>query len=190
MTDKDIQIQNRLDQIQSSPGSVMQTFMQVAYAFDGLEELPGNRGYWHDKFARQVHSGLGIPYCMAFVDFVAQMTAQFLGVKDPFPIDTASSQSFFEWGKKNDLVTMSPDFGHIAVWRDGKSWQGHVGILTTDFGDNKFHSIEANTSNPLSQWRDGRYVMVKEHSFKRIGQIAEGRWLRGFINTQKAFEKL
>lgn len=188
------EIKNRLDQIHSeivglprTPDLFMSTFMKVAYAFEGLEEEKGNRGYWHDIFARELNAPLGIPYCQAWVEYVAKLTATFLEVNDPFPSNTASSQNFFEWAKKNNLVSNEPDFGAIVVWRDGKSWRGHVGIVTTH-DDSHFYSIEANTSNPLSQWRDGRYIMMKKHSLKRIGQISEGRWIRGFVDTKKAYE--
>lgn len=194
MKDKDKQIINRLDQIHSevlmeskNPDGFIKTFMNVAYAFEGLEELPGNRGFWHDQFARSINQPLGIPYCMAWIDFVAKTAASFMEVEDPLPANTASSQSFFEWAKRKHLLAMSPDFGHIAIWRDAKSWKGHVGIVTTEFDKKQFYSIEANTSSPLSQWRDGRYVMIKSHPYTRVGQIAKGRWLRGFVDMRAAF---
>lgn len=164
---------------------IRETFIRVAEAFEGLEELPGNRGHWHDQFARSLKSKLGIPYCQAYLEYCMLLTSIYCGIPDPFTSNTAGTRAYYKWAKKEGLARKKPARGFGVVWANGDSGLGHSGIVIG--GEKKYYTMEGNTSNPLDKWREGRWIMRKEHTLSRVGEaITSGRWLLGFVDTDEA----
>ncbi|HOJ04105.1 MAG TPA: hypothetical protein PK916_08880 [Bacteroidota bacterium] len=213
MTEHELKILNALEAMKTSPDTfrvtedmlrgdlgevvtrVREQWLRVLDVFEGLREQRGNRGYWQDRFNRGVKTALGSAYCHAFIEWTVAYTAELVGIPDWIKANTASSQNFFAHAQKNGLITLSILVGAVAIWRNGMTWQGHVGAVRvieymkeTPSG---FFSTEANTSNPISKWREGEWILRKRHTLGRVGAaLKEGRWLRGFFDTDKAIENV
>jgi hypothetical protein len=105
--------------------------LQIARSFVGITETAPNRGYWIDKWNRNAKVPLGSPYCASMVTFCLD-SAQ---VKEP-TVRSALARNFIT--KKSipaskvlrGEVTLPP--GTIAVWRNGNSITGHLGITTKE----------------------------------------------------------
>ena len=170
--------------------------LSVAEAFLGVREIgTSNRGYWINKFHKEVGLEPGYPWCLMFIQYVYRIAATMVGVPDILPYNTASTQSLASWAEKKwlclDSLTMLHP-GDLLIWKDGNKSAGHVGMVThiTDRSENiEIQTIEGNTSS--TKYRDGGLVAVKEYTYER-GDLGDartrGRWLRCVVSFDRLLD--
>lgn len=163
-----------LERSQPAADRFVESFCKNAEHFDGLKELPGNRGKEIDAWLMDLGVQKGSPWCMGFVQAMAKKTAKDYRVPDPLKPDTAHCLTLWrgvpaEWkhgpqdGRRGD----------IAIWDHGND-SGHTGIVL-GYGAGLYTTIEGNTNDDGS--REGYEVC------KRTRKWNDPR-LKGFIRVK------
>lgn len=127
--------------------NLRESTLDLARYFVGIHEVGGaNRGAWVEAFqsAAQIHPG--DPWCMAFVNALAERAAARLGVKSP--LEKMALQGYVA-----SLVETFPSVSAkdalpgdlIAFWNTGLGRHAHVGIIEERSGSG-FVTIEGNTN--------------------------------------------
>ena len=136
--------------------------VDVALGFVGLREQGRNRGYWVDRFNKSVGVGVGAPWCASFVSFCLD------SVKSKFPIRTAVARGFLRIRKyvvpvgkvlRGEYVARR---GDLVVWQRGNGWQGHIAFVLKQIGNNRFKTVEGNTSCGRVRGMDGVYKCLRK----------------------------
>lgn len=166
----------------------MSKLVAIASKYIGKNEdaTKGNNNDFHDEqfeqLLEQVGWSEGLSWCAFFVRLV---------VREAYPN---------KWEKFNKILSGSvlktmhnlrnnnfemnsnvPSPGAIAIWQNGNTAFGHIGIVKSASKDN-FVTIEGNTD--LSGSRDGGTVAEKVRKYKFQKQPS-GLWVRGFIDIEK-----
>lgn len=160
----------------------------IAFAkkFDGKREISGNKGFVDkdiDRIMRKHAFRDGYAYCAIFalacMKEVAIQQENKLLLNRLKEIESASSQTLWEtlnasddfdtttWKKRKNLA------GALVIWRKGKTWQGHAGLVINGTWNN-CHTIEGNTGSGNQRDGDGFYSKV------RLGNISALLQLRGY----------
>lgn len=73
-----------------------------------------------------------------------------------------------------------PVIGALAIWQDGETGLGHIGVVTTH-DQNRFKSVEGNTNESGS--REGTIVRENDHlnNLPFDPKSPKKRWLMGFV---------
>ncbi|MDJ1494161.1 CHAP domain-containing protein [Cytophagaceae bacterium DM2B3-1] len=122
--------------------------IQLAKKYVGVVEYPknSNSGKEVDMFLRYVGLAPGHSWCAAFVSFCIGRS----NVHEPKVISAAARKFVTDKSvRAYDVLTgkykVPP--GSIVVWQRGTTWQGHVGFVVNQSGQNQFQTIEGNTSS-------------------------------------------
>lgn len=97
-------------------------WLMRARAEVGVKEAPGRQN--NPRVQRYYVDAVGskyadvVPWCMAFTNAMLERTG-YRGTR------SLLARSALTWGKQ----LSRPVSGAIGVWRRGKAWQGHVGIV-------------------------------------------------------------
>lgn len=167
---------------QADSSSIMSSILTLFRKQLRVRELTGhNDGKEVEEYLESVGLGRGYSWCMAFMywgfDTVCEMTRK----KNPL-IKTGGVLA--QWNKQDSKfkVFKNPQPGDIFIMDFGKG-AGHTGIVTELVGNDRFHSIEGNTSaDPKipTEDREGNGV------FERSRKISS---VKGFLRfTEKDFQ--
>lgn len=157
--------------------------LMEARSYEGVLEEGNNAGEMVEKFQQSTKSGKA-PWCVSFLVYVINdKIAKPLGFSDILP-RTASSQALYAYAKKYDLLTKTPKPGDIAIWRNGNTWTGHVGLIL-DVLDKTLLTIEGNTGPQKAVEREGDGVYIKNRSWAKLGEWHAKLWLRGILDMEK-----
>lgn len=120
--------------------------IRLALSYEGVKEDNNNRGALIDKINKHAGSPLGSSYCANFGRFVLDSVKAVSPAYRP-PVATAwlRNKSVI---KANDVYygKVTAPSGAVIVWRNGGSWQGHLGFLIKFISKVGMQTIEANTS--------------------------------------------
>lgn len=188
---------NKQKQIKLVNAAVIQDAILIANTLVGTKEETQNRGKVIDEIQREL-GFISLPYCVIFVLSCYKRACKALSV--PFPmIVTASSQTLFEWAKKQEFTYTDPMLikpGDIAIWRKWNLWSGHAGLITSFLeynhnGQKLFSTIEGNTSNNnYGSQSDGDGIYRRIRYANKIDFDVDGFYLRGFLNLRKILESV
>ena len=171
---------------------IIGTAITLANDYIGVKEEPAgsNRGTAIDAI-QKTFGFHAVQYCALFAQYVYKSACLMYKERFPFP-GTASSQTLYEWAKKNgyacnDFKQMQA--GDIVIWRKRKLWQGHVGIVVSvDQANQCFETVEGNTSNSdFGNQRDGDGIYRRKRYMRQADFVVDAFWLRGFIQVRKVF---
>ena len=171
--------------------AIIKEAITIADELVGTKEEKPNRGEVIDKIQREL-GFLGLPYCVIFVLYCYKMACKRLNHPFLIPI-TASSQTLFEWAKKQGFAYTDPQLikpGDIVIWRKWKLWSGHAGLITSSvlmqYDYISINTIEGNTSNSnFGSQSDGDGIYRRIRGANKIDFSVDGFYLRGFIDCKK-----
>jgi len=169
--------------------------LEKAQSLVGTKEVGQNGGKVIDEI-QKVFGMKNQQYCVMFTlycwDFVLKLVA---GEKYSKPfLMTASSQTLFDWAKKNNCTYTDPTLikpGDIVIWRKFTLWQGHAGLVLDglNVSDNSFLTYEGNTANSdYGNQRDGDGIYQRKRFAKKLDFSIDNFYIRGFIDMQKVFD--
>lgn len=168
-------------------------------AFEGVREIgTSNKGYWVDRFHKDVGLAPGQPWCVMLPQYAFRVAAGWLGLPDPLPYNTASTQSLAAHAEQNGLCRgniAEISFADLLIWRNGRSWQGHVGTAIepseeTETGLFLVKTFEGNTS--AKDYRDGGIAARKQYHYREadLGKArSRGRYLRCVVSFDALMDK-
>ena len=160
--------------------------VKLAEVFEGIQEEPGNRGEVVNMLQKST-GAMNAAWCVSYLVYVInEGLAKPLELPD-IVLATASSQNLYKWAKKYEAITKVPYRGAIAVWRNGKTWTGHVGLVKKVIDQNYILTVEGNTGPSKKVNRDGDGVYSKTRSYSKLGEVTNKLWLRGFIDMRKFY---
>lgn len=164
--------------------SLLEQILTAARKYIGQTETKGNTGFIDKTFQKQMES-VGWNKTQSWCAYFSELAWKegfsghpLLAALDKLfsPSATATYANFsgstlFKNGSK-------PKPGALVVWRHGKGWQGHIGIVEEVLPNNSFISIEGNTNQAGS--REGVAVLRKT---RKLGELykANGLNIIGFI---------
>lgn len=159
----------------------MNKLVLVSRKYIGQTEKPGNSGFTDAEFEKRMKAcgwAKGQAWCAYFCELVCREAYQ--GKDEELKLlFSPSAVITYENFKNAGRVSDTPTPGSLAVWRYGKTWQGHIGVVTEILSENFFKTIEGNT-NAIGG-REGYIVAEKTRKLKQP-YSAKGLNLIGFIN--------
>jgi len=164
---------------------IIDKIVQTAKKYIGKTEKPNNSGFNDADFEKRMKEtgwDKGMSWCSFFTELVWKEA--YTGSSETSAIDKLFSGSATATFKNFDLAKqsgwntgMTPKPGSLAVWRNGNSWQGHIGIVIENNGIT-FKTVEGNTNDKGG--REGYIVATKNRVLKSAYQ-KNGLNLIGFI---------
>ncbi len=156
--------------------TLQEKVISVAQSYIGKTEKAGNSGFNDPAFElnmKEVGFVKGQSWCAYFAELVwkeALKDHSLYGSLDKlFSASAVATAANF----KNSALFKTgttPKVGAVVIWRHGKGWQGHAGVVET-VGKDSFNSIEGNTN--AAGGREGIEVARKTRkhpdSFKANG---------------------
>lgn len=132
----------------------MNSIVTIASKEIGYIEKKGNKTKYGKWFGLD-----GLAWCGIFVSWVYSM-ANIQLPKIGFSKGFASCQFFYEYVKKNNLITNDPEPGDIVLfdWNKDKRYD-HTGIFVKWIDSKSFYTIEGNTS--IANQSNGGQVMKR-----------------------------
>jgi len=114
-------------------------------------------------------SFVGVPsgssYCAAFVSYIISIAkAVYPKIKTALAVNFITKESI----KAEDVYNGKSkiDNSYIAIWRNGKTWKGHVGFVYA-WNNKSGYVIEANTSSDYAGvQREGEGVYLKHRKIE------------------------
>lgn len=145
-----------------------------------------NDGVQVEKYLASVGLGVGNPYCAAIQYYCFSEAARKLNIaQSEIPIiKTGSSQKLYDWAEKvGKKSSINPKPNDIIVWRDGKSYSGHVARVMAVGRGGWVTTIEGNTtSGEKGNQREGGGVYEKQRNlFHPLGRMK----VRGLIHFKE-----
>lgn len=145
--------------------TLLQKVLAAAAKYVGQTETQGNSGFVDKAFQKQMEAvgwNKGQSWCAYFAELAWKEAFEghaLLPALDKLfsPAATATYSNFYGSDKFKAGTTPKP--GALAVWRLGKGWQGHIGIVEQVLPNGTFISIEGNTNKAGS--REGVAVLRK-----------------------------
>lgn len=124
----------------------------IARLFDFVREVGGqNKGLWVGIFQRFTGNAPGDSWCASFVSFVLAIWKK---GATRFP-RSAACQDYYDYAKKNGLITHTPMVGDLFLYVDANDHAHHIGIVTQT---EPLEGIAGNTSQDGSSSNgDGVY---------------------------------
>lgn len=172
---------------------LIQSAIQIALSYVGEKEDPaGSNSSQKIDLVQSSFNYNKVQYCALFSQYIYKVSCKLFGIEFPFP-GTASSQTLYEWAKKNNCASNNfseLQVGDIIIWRKRKLWQGHVGVVVdVDFMNEVFYTVEGNTSNSdFGSQRDGDGIYKRKRFMKKSDFVVDAFWLRGFIKIRQAID--
>lgn len=162
-----------------------QLMIEAAKVCVGIREKTNNNdGPMIELIQKTIGSAGGEAWCMSFVQTcIAYAEYKTKVVSSIHP----SEHCLTTWNKSPKVLRVKrhPLPGAIAIWRHGKSSNGHTGIVLG--ADNKvFQAVEGNTSSGKAGdkiVRDGHGVYFTERSMQKFPEVTQksGMILVGFL---------
>lgn len=160
----------------------MNKIVLVATKYIGQTEKPKNSGFTKPEFEKKMVAvgwGRAMAWCAFFVELVCreafpELDAELIKLFSGSAIETFAN--FKEIGKTTD----TPKIGDLVVWRHGKTWQGHIGIVSEIIDGATIRTIEGNT-NDLG----GREGYIVAFRLRKLNQVfnEKGLNIEGFITV-------
>lgn len=106
----------------------------------------------------------GVAWCGIFVSWCYAMAGYKLPKVGFSKEGFAGCQTFYDYAKKNNLITTTPESGDIVLfdWNNDKRYD-HTGIFVKKINDIYFETIEGNTS--LTNQSNGGQVMQRNRKY-------------------------
>ena len=166
--------------------SIETTIINVAKSYLGQEEISGNKGFKNRAFQAKIQAcgwKLSEAWCAYFAELVWKeaygRTSSYWSTLDRlFSPSATATYANFKGHQLSFKVGSKPTPGALVVWRNGRGWKGHIGIVSRLIDATTFKSIEGNTS------RDGEdeEILVFEKTRKLNKPFSEtGPNLIGFV---------
>ncbi len=132
-----------------------------ALVFLEVREEGHNKGKFVEMFQKAVDGvASGEPWCMAFVQYIAQQVCKDLKVKSPLP-KKLGEHCLSVWNQiPIHYKSAYGGKGMIPIWQSGKSSSGHTGF-SKEYGAVYFKTIEGNTNKKGSREGDGVYEKTR-----------------------------
>ncbi|WP_394991518.1 CHAP domain-containing protein [Emticicia sp.] len=160
----------------------MNKILAVATKYIGETEKPKNSGFTKPEFEKRMVAvgwGRAMAWCAFFVELVCReaMPEQDAELAKLFSGSALTTYNNFE---KIGKTSQTPKIGDLVVWRYGKTWQGHIGIVTEVYGTDMITTIEGNTNDMGG--REG-YIVAKK--MRKLNQrfLEKGLNIEGFITV-------
>jgi hypothetical protein len=157
---------------------MMLKIIETANAYLGNEETPNNSGFKNPDFEAEMREAgwePGEAWCASFTKLVFKKAYQDqpdiqAEIERLFSKSATKTHANFDasdWKTRNPdgSMIMKPAEGALVVWRMGKSWAGHIGIVTKRISDTEFETIEGNTNEEGG--REGIEVAYKRRFVTR-----------------------
>lgn len=179
---------------------IIKSAIDFAYSFVGQKETPkdSNRGAVIDAIQKEFGM-VGQQYCVMFTLYCYIKSLKLHNVKPDKIPRIASSQSLFEYAKKNDSLVPDEKFirkGDIIIFRHDMKPSGHAGLIIgpmrlTPEGSKYCNTIEGNTSpSDKGSQSAGGGIYLKSRNLNESDFKVDDWWIRGFIDMEKLLEKL
>jgi len=145
-------------------------FIRTALDFVSQREIPGNQGFYDEKFEtlmKQTGWKQGEAWCSYFVEMVLRTA----GYEDQAEILSASAVQTWKNCQNNALfsVSQNPGIGNIILWQKyvngQKTWQGHAGIVV-GMDKGLLITIEGNTNSEGDREGDMVALKIRNHALK------------------------
>lgn len=152
--------------------NIQQRIIDVAKSYIGKRELPNNGG-WSDKDfeKKMIEMGWnkGDPWCALEGELIWKEAygkdSQYYPLLDRLFSASATATAANFIASKDFETGMIPKPGALAIWRHGKGWTGHLGVVVSVKDDNNnFDSVEGNTNS--SGGREGIETANKQRKAK------------------------
>jgi hypothetical protein len=148
--------------------------LEIALGYEGVKELPGNRGEFVDACLTMVGVPVGNPWCQAFVYRVYREASEALKVGNPVPRVGGVLNHWRQTpGRKINKGKERPIAGDVLIYDHGKGL-GHIAILVQHNEDGTIRTVEGNTSLSGSRNGDGVYVLNR----RRLDDKLLVGWIR------------
>lgn len=151
-------------------------------AMTGITEQGGdNRGYWVECFLRTIGLGPGNPWCMALVQSLVSYAEKITGVKSTLA-EGGHVLTIFQESQALLVPSPSPPaLGDLICFQHGDTLQGHVEVVTHNFGGRLVSTVGGNTSSGIGVNRngDGVYSQIRP-AVGKVGQMRVKGFLRPF----------
>jgi hypothetical protein len=155
----------------------------AARSIIGQKEIPGNNGYKDPVFEERMKDTgwkKGESWCAYTTELIwkAAFTELHPLYEELDKLFSGSAIKTFTNFKGSKLFEtgLTPRHGAISIFRNGKGWQGHAGIVVPVIDIKTFHNVEGNTN--ASGGREGIEVAQKirylNEPFKPKGLNLEG----------------
>lgn len=165
----------------------------TARKYVGLKEVPGNQGWFSEKFpnfAKEFEKAMlehGFSYGQAWCAYFGEHV--WAEVYDPAGL-ASEIDKYFSGSARKTLAKFSeadgwetgltPVVGSIVVWKRMKggkaTWQGHVGIVA-EVHDGYMLTVEGNTNAAGSREGDQVAEKIRKYNF----DVTSGLALEGFV---------
>jgi hypothetical protein len=163
------------------------TAVETARKYIGQKELPGNKFTDDPKVSGDLGERIkkagqkdGEAWCAYFVEAVLRESFPDRSTEIDKYISASAVKTFENLEKAGYTISKKPVVGYIVVWQKYKggkpTWQGHIGFCSQVINDNKFKSIDGNTTGEGS--REGNQVAEKPGS---LSVKSDGLNVMGFI---------
>lgn len=141
--------------------------VRIARSIVGQKELSGNAGFHDPDFQKRMQE-VGFKKGEAWCAYTGELIwKEAFGQDHPFydlldQLFSASATKTFSNFEQNENFKTGqfPKRGALAIWRYGKGWQGHMGVVTELFNGPAFLSVEGNTNK--AGGREGIEVAEKK----------------------------
>lgn len=157
-----------------------ETALMAARSQIGVREESPNWGVDVKTYLEAAGIRIPAPWCAAFVNWVAEIAAQLLGVVSPLEEikHQALAHAYYEWAKKNGYLVKPEEVlpGDLFVlWFPSLGRYGHIGFVDRiDLARKSYWTIEGNSNSNGS--REGVEVCQNERWIGSRVQFI--RWTR------------
>jgi hypothetical protein len=172
--------------------SIRETIVQVATAYLGQKEKPGNSGFQDSAFEKKMKA-IGFVSGSAWCAFFAKLVwMESFGLAKPFewvkvsPFLNPSAVATYKNFKSGSPARLSstPKPGDLIVWQNYKNgvahWTGHIGIVIEVNGE-QLITIEGNSNSQGG--REGIEVSKQKRKSTPV-KVSNGLVLLGFISPE------
>lgn len=159
--------------------------------YEGVTEAGDNRGEEVEMFIRRGGGQPGWPWCMYFVYFCFDSTANL--IEEPNPLKRTGSCArqimyankfgsgirVIKFGKVFGVSEITGKRGDILIFKHGtpletdigRLWNGHTGIYLDKMNKSVIYSIEGNTNSSGSREGDGVYFKERNVFSRKLPLI-------------------
>lgn len=147
--------------------TLVERVIASAKSIVGQKEKPGNSGFQDAAFQKRMEEVGFLPgesWCVYTVEDIwkngfGQDHPLYPELETLFSASATKTAGLFQ---KSELFQTGQiaQPGALALWRHGKGWQGHAGVVVEDLGGGKFRSVEGNTNQ--AGGREGVEVAIKD----------------------------
>lgn len=173
------------DQLQAPALSLTDRVISAAKSIVGQMEKPGNSGFTDTLFEQRIKD-TGWKKGEAWCAYTGEeIWKQAFTIDHPlYPelselFSGSAVKTFENFSKSTEFETGdAPRPGALAIWRYGKSWQGHLAVVIEILEAPEFKTVEGNTN--AKGGREGIEVAIKTRK-TGLPFAAKGLNLLGFV---------